>query len=165
MLGLNDDKKCEMASITKIMTFYTCLLYFEEYKLNAKIINVKVPAIAEEIEGTSAFLYKGDILSIYDLYHGLMLPSGNDAATVLSLSVGLLMLWKMKKPKLWSKLARRGGLLDFDQEKDVEKKELTILYLKHMNTNAERIGMHSTKFTSVHGLSDANNISTCKDLL
>jgi hypothetical protein len=34
--------------------------------------------------GTSANLCHRDILSIYQLYHALMLPSGNDAATVLA---------------------------------------------------------------------------------
>ena len=33
-----------------------------------------------------------------------MLPSGNDAATVLTLTVALLINWKMKKPKLWNKI-------------------------------------------------------------
>ena len=53
-----------MASLTKIMTFFTCLFYFEEYKLNANIIYVKIPGNVLDIEGTSAFLLKGDILSI-----------------------------------------------------------------------------------------------------
>lgn len=34
--------------------------------------------------GTSAELQTGDILSIYDLLFGLMLPSGNDAAIALA---------------------------------------------------------------------------------
>jgi D-alanyl-D-alanine carboxypeptidase len=34
--------------------------------------------------GTSAKLRSGDVLSVWDLLHGLMLPSGNDAAMVLA---------------------------------------------------------------------------------
>ncbi len=56
-------------------------------------------------------------------------------------------------------------MIDFENEKDIEKKELTLMFLNHMNTNAERIGMRQSKFTSVHGLSDGNNISTAIDLL
>lgn len=40
-----------MASITKVMTFYTSLVYLEEYNLNGKLINVKIPSLVEEIEG------------------------------------------------------------------------------------------------------------------
>jgi D-alanyl-D-alanine carboxypeptidase len=34
--------------------------------------------------GTSAGLTYSDILTVYDLLHGLMLPSGNDAAIALA---------------------------------------------------------------------------------
>ena len=39
---------------------------------------------ASSVGGTSAKLKTGDVLSVWDLLHGLMLPSGNDAATVLA---------------------------------------------------------------------------------
>jgi D-alanyl-D-alanine carboxypeptidase len=39
---------------------------------------------ASTVGGTSAMLREGQRLSIYDLLHGLMLPSGNDAAMVLA---------------------------------------------------------------------------------
>ena len=39
---------------------------------------------AASIGGTSAKLKSGDVLSVYDLLHALMLPSGNDAATCLA---------------------------------------------------------------------------------
>lgn len=45
---------------------------------------VKVEKEAVEMEGTSAVLRLGDQLSILDLLHGMMLPSGNDAAVALA---------------------------------------------------------------------------------
>ena len=39
---------------------------------------------AATVGGTSARLRTGDVLSVWDLLHGLMLPSGNDAAVVLA---------------------------------------------------------------------------------
>ena len=39
---------------------------------------------ASSIGGTSAKLKTGDVLSVWDLLHGLMLPSGNDAAICLA---------------------------------------------------------------------------------
>jgi len=35
------------------------------------------------MQGTSAKLSYSDVVTIYDLLHGLMLPSGNDAAIAL----------------------------------------------------------------------------------
>jgi hypothetical protein len=35
------------------------------------------------MQGTSAKLSYSDVITIYDLLHGLMLPSGNDAAVAL----------------------------------------------------------------------------------
>jgi hypothetical protein len=51
-----------------------------------------------------------------DLLYGLMLPSGNDAALVLSISVALLMNWRTKRLKLWEKLRTQGGVIDCDAE-------------------------------------------------
>jgi D-alanyl-D-alanine carboxypeptidase (penicillin-binding protein 5/6) len=39
---------------------------------------------AASINGTTAKLKAGNVLSVWDLLNGLMLPSGNDAATVLA---------------------------------------------------------------------------------
>ena len=39
---------------------------------------------ASKMGGTSAELNYSDILTIYELLHGLMLPSGNDAAVALA---------------------------------------------------------------------------------
>lgn len=42
------------------------------------------------MEGTTASLRLGDELSIIDLIHGMMLPSGNDAAVALAQYFGKL---------------------------------------------------------------------------
>ena len=44
----------------------------------------KVSLKAHQTIGTTANLIDGQVLTIYDLLHGLMLPSGNDAAMVLA---------------------------------------------------------------------------------
>jgi len=46
---------------------------------------------AAEVSGTSAMLLPGDSLTIEQLLYGLMLPSGNDAAFVLSFYFGSLL--------------------------------------------------------------------------
>ena len=45
---------------------------------------LQVSKTAATVGGTSAKLRSGDVLSVWDLLHGLMLPSGNDAAMTLA---------------------------------------------------------------------------------
>jgi D-alanyl-D-alanine carboxypeptidase (penicillin-binding protein 5/6) len=45
---------------------------------------LQVSKNAATVGGTSAKLKTGDVLSIWDLLHGLMLPSGNDAGIVMA---------------------------------------------------------------------------------
>jgi D-alanyl-D-alanine carboxypeptidase len=62
-----------------------------------KLTYCRVSKLAAKVGGTSAFLKEGLRLSVYDLLHGLMLPSGNDAALCLSEHFGrYLMLLKAK---------------------------------------------------------------------
>jgi D-alanyl-D-alanine carboxypeptidase len=56
----------------------------KKIKLNPKKTMLQVSRNAASIGGTSARLKTGDVLSVYDLLHGLMLPSGNDAAMCLA---------------------------------------------------------------------------------
>lgn len=44
-----------------------------------------------DVGGTSASLRSNDVLSVWELLHGLMLPSGNDAANVLCRHFGNLL--------------------------------------------------------------------------
>ena len=55
---------------------------------------------AAEMPGTSAELEVGDVLTIEDLLYALMLPSGNDAATVLAECIGKIIQRNKKKPSL-----------------------------------------------------------------
>lgn len=82
----------EIASLTKIMTFYTVLHLLKKFNLDEASTMVKISANAANTIGTSAELKEGDTLSVYDLMHGLMLPSGNDAAIALAEYFGELLL-------------------------------------------------------------------------
>ena len=83
MHGANMHESREIASLTKVMTCYTVL------KLTLRNFNkhntlVKVSRLASEEVGTTANLQEGHTFSVWDLLHGLMLPSGNDAAIALA---------------------------------------------------------------------------------
>ena len=47
--------------------------------------------------GTSAELQAGDLLSLYDLLYGLMLPSGNDASVAIAEAAGKIIHRNKKK--------------------------------------------------------------------
>ncbi len=72
------DRILPMASTTKIMTALVAaeLLSPDDY--------VKVPKDAAGIDGSSIYLEAGETVSVKTLLYGLMLESGNDAATALA---------------------------------------------------------------------------------
>ena len=83
LYGKNYDKEVPMASTTKIMT--------------AIVMLENVPNLQEKVEvckqaagvgGSRLGLKTGDIITYNDLLYGLMLCSGNDAATQIAISVG-----------------------------------------------------------------------------
>ncbi len=80
--GQNKDVRLEMASTTKVMT---ALVVIENADLDKA---VKIPDEAVGIEGSSIYLKKNEIWTIRDLLYGLMLRSGNDAATALAIVTG-----------------------------------------------------------------------------
>lgn len=49
---------------------------------------LKVSKTAASMGGTTAKIRTGDELSVWDMLHGMMLPSGNDAAMCLAENFG-----------------------------------------------------------------------------
>ena len=79
----NMDMQLPMASTTKVMTAITVIQNCDNLD---QLIQVDDNSIG--IEGTSIYLRKGELISVKDLLYGLMLRSGNDAATALAYHVG-----------------------------------------------------------------------------
>lgn len=77
----NIHEKLPMASTTKIMT---ALLAIENIPLDKK---VKVHPEAVGIEGSSIYLKANENIKMLDLLYGLMLRSGNDAATAIAYEI------------------------------------------------------------------------------
>lgn len=83
----NADKKAYPASTTKIMTAMLTLETLD--KLESPIEQkVKIPQEAVGIEGSSIYLAPDEEVRIIDLLYGMMLRSGNDAATALAIIIG-----------------------------------------------------------------------------
>lgn len=77
----NAHKKMPMASTTKIMT---ALCTIENINTN---IPITVDNRAIGVEGSSIYLEQGEVITIKELLYGMMLNSGNDAATALAIAV------------------------------------------------------------------------------
>lgn len=82
--GKNIDSEIEIASLSKIMTCYLALLVCQKYGVDVFSYSVRVGERAAEMPGTTAELQSGDVLTIYELLLGLMLPSGNDASVAVA---------------------------------------------------------------------------------
>lgn len=76
------DSKSLIASTTKIMT---ALVVCEQCNV---LDRMRIPKEAVGIEGSSMYLQEGEILTIQELLYGMMLHSGNDAATALAIYCG-----------------------------------------------------------------------------
>lgn len=78
IVGENEHLSLSPASTTKIMT---CLVVLEQADLNEDVV---VSENASRTEGSSAYLRKGEHLTVKELLYCLMLASANDAATALA---------------------------------------------------------------------------------
>ena len=78
----NADKKCAIASVTKVMT---ALLLMEEIdKGNIKYDDyITTSENAEEMGGSQVYLEVGEKMTVDDMLKGLMIASGNDVAVAI----------------------------------------------------------------------------------
>jgi D-alanyl-D-alanine carboxypeptidase (penicillin-binding protein 5/6) len=91
LFGRLEKERREVASLTKVMTLYTVLSLIDTLKIDI-LTPVLIDISASDVTGTSAGLVADDTLTINELLHGLMLPSGNDAAHMLALYFGTLIM-------------------------------------------------------------------------
>ena len=82
LMAKNETVQRANASTTKIATFLTVLKHCKNFDQK-----VKIDDRAIGIEGTSIYLKKGEQLTVEELLYGMMLVSGNDAATALALHI------------------------------------------------------------------------------
>ena len=81
--GKQENMRLPMASTTKIMT---SIILLESGKDLNEIVKIDKKAAA--IGGSTMGLKTGDELTLNDLFYGMMLPSGNDAAMQIAITVG-----------------------------------------------------------------------------
>ena len=133
--SFNENEQREIASLTKIMT---CIISIQEASRYRKSFEeyVEISKNASDIDGTRAGLVYGDSLRIWDLLHGLMLPSGNDAAIALA--------------------EYFGGLTNPDNPLST--------FINKMNSLAAKLKLCDTIFRNPHGMSTSINVSSSKSI-
>jgi D-alanyl-D-alanine carboxypeptidase (penicillin-binding protein 5/6) len=141
--GSRMDAPLEMASTTKIMTAYVVI---ELAKTDPRLLDeeVTISPRSDATPGSSARLRAGERLPLRELLYGLLLPSGNDAATALAEHCG-------------RRCAPPG-----EEEGDRDPVDL---FVARMNCTAERLGMSRTRFANPHGLPAEGHFSSARDLL
>ncbi|KAL4435786.1 hypothetical protein ABPG74_015754 [Tetrahymena malaccensis] len=161
--SLIDGKLCyvqrEVASLTKLMTFYVAYKLFESLQLDIKLILLQVTESCTQLEGTSAKLVKDTWLSVLDLFHGLLLPSGNDCAELIAIKIGAMLDMDENK-----QLNPQMDMFQLNSELDKRASQAKMIFIVKMNEFCKSIGMHSTFFSNVTGLPDSNNVSTAYDI-
>ena len=80
----NSTLRLPPASLTKMMTAYSVIMLAKKWRMDMKNTEVSVAKKCESIIGTTANLKEGHVLSVWDLLHGCLLPSGNDASFLLA---------------------------------------------------------------------------------
>ena len=84
IIGRKENLRREIASMTKMMTAYVVnRLVKAEIVSYADTVEITHPSAA--MTGTTAKLQEKDELLLGELMYGLMLPSGNDAATAIAI--------------------------------------------------------------------------------
>jgi D-alanyl-D-alanine carboxypeptidase (penicillin-binding protein 5/6) len=131
----------DFASTTKTMTAW---LILREAEKNPQILDdvLEFSTLADRTPGSTSGLKAGEKVAVGELLYGLMLPSGNDAATALAEFAG---------PR-------------FALENDTpEAKRPTARFVAEMNRVAREIGLKQTRYANPHGLPDNAHLSTACD--
>lgn len=142
--GVNYLERREVASLTKIMTCYVVLRLTKRLPGVCIKSTVRVSRMAAMMTGTTADLCEGEEGTVWDLLHGLMLPSGNDAA--------------------YSLAEHFGKLLHDVTEGESPSRNYVRYFLQKMNQYAKKLKMNQTAFDNPHGLANPTNRSTAKDI-
>ncbi len=127
-----DQPRC-IASLTKMMTALLVLENGSDLNASITIPDSLTPEFAsiKANRGHTIGLQAGENVRRIDLLYAMLVPSANDAASVLASD------------------AAGGDLAAF---------------AARMNARAGQLGCTSTHFTCAHGLYDANNYSTARDM-
>jgi serine-type D-Ala-D-Ala carboxypeptidase (penicillin-binding protein 5/6) len=139
--GYHEREKRDFASTTKAMTAY---LVLKQAQNRPELLDqtLTFSKRADETPGSTAGVRQGESLPVREALYGLMLPSGNDAATALAEHFGAAFAPPADAPTADSPQAR---------------------FVAEMNRQAQALGMADTTYANPHGLTDPTHRSSARD--
>jgi len=144
LAGHNESQPLDMASTTNITTAYiVCQLAHQDPQVLDEIVTFSDSA--DRTPGTTSDVRAGEKVSVRELLYGLLLPSGNDAATAFAEHFG----------------GRFGG----DSPQGQSNGDPARRFIAEMNRQAERLGMKETHYENPHGLSAKGHQTSARDLV
>lgn len=154
------------------MTFYTVLQLVDKYALDVSRVSFYVSYHASKMSGTSAELLEGTLVRLEDLFYGMMLPSGNDAAWCIAENVGSLlylfqqMAYDSKDEKAIEIQKIKDILYDPDQfALEIENIRYPVSYfLAEMNKKGKQLNLQQSYYANPHGLMYKDNKSSAYDV-
>jgi D-alanyl-D-alanine carboxypeptidase (penicillin-binding protein 5/6) len=133
--GAKADESVSMASTTKIMTALVVLKH-PEWLDRQITVKQEYRDYVQDNGASTADLQTGDKLTVRQLLHAMLIPSGADAAMALADSYG-------------AGDTQDARIADFENQ---------------MNAEAQQLGLSGTHFDSFDGISHGDNRSTARDL-
>ncbi len=134
----NADERVSIASITKLMTASVALKYMPPEAM----ITVGGEIGMVKPDSSLCGLRRGYKMTLYDLLHGLLMQSGNDAAYTVAVNV-----------------ARYAS-----ENYEMDNKTAVEYFCALMNEQAEDLGLENTSFANPEGWDNEKNYSTVSDL-
>ena len=123
------------ASTTKLVTALTAL----KYARPEEVVTIQQADVVDPAQESNMELKVGDTVTVHDLFVGLFLPSGNDAANALARFA--------------------GERLPQSSESPVQR------FVAEMNATAEQLGMHGSHFVNPSGDDADGQVVTAHDLM
>jgi D-alanyl-D-alanine carboxypeptidase (penicillin-binding protein 5/6) len=145
--GHNESTQLDIASTTKMMTAYiVCRLAAADPKILTE--EIKFSETADKTPGSTADVHAGEKVSVGELLYGLMLPSGNDAATAFA-----------------EHFASRVGSAHQSTNTAAGEAHPAAGFIAEMNRQAAQLGMADTHYENPHGLTAKGHQSSARDLV
>jgi D-alanyl-D-alanine carboxypeptidase (penicillin-binding protein 5/6) len=154
--GHKEAEKLDIASTTKMMTAY---IVCQIAKDDPKVVNetITFSEAADKTPGSTADVRVGEKVTVGELLYGLLLPSGNDAATAFAEYFNR----RVGPASAGPPITTGGG----PTAADASLSHPTASFIAEMNRQAELLGMTDTHYENPHGLPAKDHQSSARDLV
>lgn len=159
LLAKDENKKIYPASMTKIMTLALAMEYLDPME---KITVSKTAMDATTPNSTMMGVVVGEEIEANELYFGLMLPSGNDAANVLAEEIAKH--YKASKGALptTTPVPTTDGSTPATEDPNTFSLIGQFAYIANMKIRS--LGLTNSHFVNPNGLQNENHYTTAHDL-